>query len=116
MAEFHFEVRTETHVLLTGSADLSGVDEARTEAAKRVGDLLKPVGGSGLAYGRDQRGWPRPARDPHLCDEDGRHDERQTGRIAEQQPGGRVGADRQGTAALRWNVCTVDFSTDLRRS
>jgi hypothetical protein len=37
---FHFQVRTETHVLLTEAADLRTTDEARIEAAKRVGHLL----------------------------------------------------------------------------
>jgi hypothetical protein len=42
---FNFQVRTETHVLLTEGAELSGVDQARIEAACRVGDLLKDHAG-----------------------------------------------------------------------
>lgn len=38
---FHFQVRTESHVLLTEGAELKGLDEARLEAARRTGDLLK---------------------------------------------------------------------------
>ena len=41
MPRFHFQVRTETHVLLAEAADLPGATEARVEAARRVGDLLK---------------------------------------------------------------------------
>jgi hypothetical protein len=41
MPFFHFQVRTESHVLLTEGAELSGLCEARIEAATRVGDLLK---------------------------------------------------------------------------
>lgn len=41
MACFHFVVRTETHVLLSDSIELVSLKTARTEAAKRVGDLLK---------------------------------------------------------------------------
>ena len=37
---FHFQVRTETHVMLTEVVDLSDSDEARIEAAKRIGLLL----------------------------------------------------------------------------
>jgi hypothetical protein len=37
---FHFQVRTGTHVMVTESADLSNTDEARVEAAKRIGSLL----------------------------------------------------------------------------
>jgi hypothetical protein len=38
---FHFQVRTDTHVLLAEAADLAGTTEARVEAARRVGELLK---------------------------------------------------------------------------
>ncbi len=41
MPYFHFQVRTESHVLLTEGAELKGFDEARIEAACRVGGLLK---------------------------------------------------------------------------
>ena len=41
MPRFHFQVRTDTHVLLTEAADLPGTTEARVEAARRVGDLLR---------------------------------------------------------------------------
>jgi len=37
---FHFQVRTGTHVMVTEVAELSDSDEARVEAAKRVGLLL----------------------------------------------------------------------------
>ena len=37
---FHFQVRTESHVMLTEVADLRNLDEARVEAAKRIGVLL----------------------------------------------------------------------------
>ena len=37
---FHFQVRTGTHVMVTEFAELSTPDEARVEAAKRVGLLL----------------------------------------------------------------------------
>jgi hypothetical protein len=37
---FHFQVRTGTHVMVTDVADLSNTDEARVEAAKRIGLLL----------------------------------------------------------------------------
>ena len=40
MARYHFQVRTESHVALTEVAELEGMDEARIEAARRVGDLL----------------------------------------------------------------------------
>jgi hypothetical protein len=36
----HFQVRTGTHVMLTEVADCSDTDEARVEAAKRIGLLL----------------------------------------------------------------------------
>src|SRR5690349_14355564 len=37
---FHFQVRTGTHVMMTEVSDLSDSDEARVEAAKRIGLLL----------------------------------------------------------------------------
>lgn len=37
---YHFQVRTDTHVMLTESAELQTIDEARIEAAKRIGLLL----------------------------------------------------------------------------
>ena len=37
---FNFQVRTNTHVMVTESMDLSNSDEARVEAAKRIGLLL----------------------------------------------------------------------------
>lgn len=43
---FHFQVRTETHVMLTETAELPGVDEARQEAAVRVGKLLQKHAGA----------------------------------------------------------------------
>lgn len=40
MPQFHFQVRTETHVLVTDSMDLAGPDDARVEASHRAGQLL----------------------------------------------------------------------------
>lgn len=40
MASFHFQVRTDTHVYLSEAADLPGQNEARIEAARRIGLLL----------------------------------------------------------------------------
>ena len=37
---FHFQVRTGTHVMMIEVSDLSDSDEARVEAAKRIGLLL----------------------------------------------------------------------------
>jgi hypothetical protein len=37
---FHFQVRTGTHVMVTEFADLVGSDDARIEAAQRIGLLL----------------------------------------------------------------------------
>jgi hypothetical protein len=37
---FHFQVRTGTHVMVTEVSDLSDSDQARVEAAKRIGLLL----------------------------------------------------------------------------
>jgi len=37
---FNFEVRTETHVMLTEGAEFPDRNAARTEAARRVGELL----------------------------------------------------------------------------
>lgn len=37
---FHFQVRTDTHVLLADASELEDVDEARIKAARRVGTLL----------------------------------------------------------------------------
>ena len=45
MPLFHFQVRTESHVLLTEAIDLADSDQARVEAARRVGDLLKEHAG-----------------------------------------------------------------------
>jgi hypothetical protein len=41
VSKFYFAVRTDTHVLLAESVELAGTGEARVEAARRVGDLLK---------------------------------------------------------------------------
>ena len=41
MPRFHFQVRTDTHVLLAEAADLPGTTEARVEASRRVGELLR---------------------------------------------------------------------------
>ena len=40
MQHFHFQVRTGTHVMMIEVSDLSDSDEARVEAAKRIGLLL----------------------------------------------------------------------------
>jgi hypothetical protein len=40
VARYHFQVRTESHVALTETADLQGPQEARVEAARRIGSLL----------------------------------------------------------------------------
>ena len=40
LVRFHFQVRTGTHVMVTEFADLDNTDEARVEAAKRIGLLL----------------------------------------------------------------------------
>ena len=45
MPFFHFQVRTQSHVLLTEGAELTGFDQARIEAARRVGDPLKQHAG-----------------------------------------------------------------------
>jgi len=37
---FHFQVRTDSHVMITEVADLPGTEEARIEAARRIGKLL----------------------------------------------------------------------------
>ena len=38
--QFHFQVRTGTRVAVTEIADLADIDEARVEAARRIGLLL----------------------------------------------------------------------------
>ena len=43
--QFHFQVRTDTHVLLTQAASLDSLDEARIEAARRIGELLREHAG-----------------------------------------------------------------------
>jgi hypothetical protein len=40
MPFYNFQVRTETHVMLTEGAELSDVSAARVEAARRIGALL----------------------------------------------------------------------------
>jgi len=40
MAKYNFEVRTATHVMLSETVELVGAEEARIEAARRVGLLL----------------------------------------------------------------------------
>ena len=40
MAKYNFEVRTDTHVRLSQTAELAGPEEARIEAARRIGVLL----------------------------------------------------------------------------
>lgn len=43
---FHFQVRTETHVMLTEVSELRDSDEARLDAAKRIGKLLQQHAGN----------------------------------------------------------------------
>ena len=45
MERFHFQVRTNSHALLAEHVELPGLDEARVEAARRAGDLLKAHAG-----------------------------------------------------------------------
>ena len=45
LARYHFQVRTRSHVLADEGLDLVSQDEARAEAARRVGDLLKEHAG-----------------------------------------------------------------------
>ena len=40
MPFFNFEVRTESHVMLTEGAELADNEAARIEAARRIGELL----------------------------------------------------------------------------
>lgn len=75
---FHFQVRTDTHVLLTDGAELADTDKARVEAACRVGDLLKEHASQlwvdeRLADGRDGRHRPDPFRHKRVCNAKLRH-------------------------------------------
>jgi hypothetical protein len=45
VAFFHFQVRTQSHVLLTQGSELKGLSAARVEAACRVGELLQKHAG-----------------------------------------------------------------------
>ena len=45
MPKYHFQVRTESHVLLAEMVELPGTDQARVEAARRVGELLRDHAG-----------------------------------------------------------------------
>jgi hypothetical protein len=38
---YHFQVRTPTHVLLTQAGDFTSLDDARVEASRRSGELLR---------------------------------------------------------------------------
>jgi hypothetical protein len=40
MSLFHFQVRTDTHVLLAEGVELETMEGARVEAARRIGALL----------------------------------------------------------------------------
>jgi hypothetical protein len=40
LAFYNFEVRTESHVMLTEGAELTDSSAARVEAARRIGELL----------------------------------------------------------------------------
>jgi hypothetical protein len=42
---YHFQVRTDTHVIISEGIDLPKADDARLEASRRVGDLLKEHAG-----------------------------------------------------------------------
>ena len=42
---FHFQVRTDTHVMFTEAAQLRDLAAARVEAAKRIGALLQEHAG-----------------------------------------------------------------------
>jgi hypothetical protein len=41
MMTYHFQVRTDTHVMLAEAVDFRNADEARVDAARRVGILLQ---------------------------------------------------------------------------
>ena len=43
---FHFQVRTDTHVLLAEATDLPGTTEARVEASRRIGFASRDDGDS----------------------------------------------------------------------
>jgi hypothetical protein len=43
--KFHFEVRTETHVMVTEGIELSNDAAARIEASCRIGELLRKHAG-----------------------------------------------------------------------
>jgi hypothetical protein len=43
---FHFQVRTDTHVMLTEVSELRDSNEARLDAAKRIGQLLQQHAGN----------------------------------------------------------------------
>lgn len=45
MARYHFQVRTSSHVLIHDGVDLASLDDARIEAARRIGELLKEHAG-----------------------------------------------------------------------
>ena len=45
VANYHFEVRTETHVMLSEVLDLPKHEDVRIEASRRVGELLKQHAG-----------------------------------------------------------------------
>jgi hypothetical protein len=45
MTRYHFQVRTDTHVMLTEAMDFRDADEARIDAARRVGVLLQEHAG-----------------------------------------------------------------------
>ena len=40
MARYHFQVRTASHIALSEVADLENLEDARIEAARRIGRLL----------------------------------------------------------------------------
>ena len=45
MPNFHFQVRTGSHIMLSEVVDLPRADDARIEAARRAGELLKAHAG-----------------------------------------------------------------------
>jgi hypothetical protein len=41
LPHYHFQIRTETHVLVAERVEMANVEDARLEASRRVGELLK---------------------------------------------------------------------------
>jgi hypothetical protein len=51
MPRYHFQVRTDIHVMLSEVVELAKTDDARIEASRRIGELLKDHAGK---IGADQ--------------------------------------------------------------